>query len=162
MKKVIADHHYNTNVDHVFRFFADKEAVVNKYTSLGARNYQLKKRSDTGKILKIDARREIPVSDEVPKALRKFFGEWNKVRQQESWSLDKDGSRLCQMHIDIDGIPIRIKGKMHLTATKSGCINKVALEAKSSLPIIGNAIASFIGKLIVQQMDGEYEYIKSA
>ncbi|WP_281648735.1 DUF2505 domain-containing protein [Parendozoicomonas sp. Alg238-R29] len=162
MRKVTANHPYTIDVDDVFNFFFIEENVVAKHNSLGARKYRLKSMDESGSTVSIDSRREVPVGQEVPSALRKFAGEWNKVRQRETWTLNDDGSRHCKIRVDLDGLPVKVQGEMLITPTDEGCVNTVNIEVTSSLPLIGKMAADFVGKSIELQMEGEYEFIKSA
>lgn len=162
MRKVTASHSYSIDVNDVFSFFENEDRVSAKHDSIGARKYRLKSKNESGTTVSIDSRREVPVGQEVPSALRKFAGEWNKVRQRETWTLNDDGSRHCQLRVDLDGLPVKIQGEMHITPTDSGCVNNVDIEVTSSLPLVGKLAAEFVGKSIELQMEDEYQYIKSA
>ncbi|MTI15033.1 DUF2505 domain-containing protein [Sansalvadorimonas verongulae] len=162
MRKVTATHSYTIDVDSVFSFFADEERVTAKHETIGARRYRLKSAKETGSTLSIDSRREVPVGQEVPSALRRFTGEWNKVRQRETWTLNDDGSRHCQLRVDLDSLPVKVQGEMRITPTENGCVNNVEIEVSSSLPLVGKLAAEFVGKSIELQMEDEYEYIKGA
>ncbi|MGY0220099.1 DUF2505 domain-containing protein [Endozoicomonadaceae bacterium StTr2] len=162
MAKITAEHHYSSSVDDIFNFFSDEETISAKYDALGSRKFRLKSKSERGNTTKIDLLREAPASDAIPKALQKLLGEWNKVRQRETWTQESDGSRLCKLQVELDGVPVKIKGEMRLCPTEEGCVNKVRIEASSIIPIIGKAVTGFVSDEITKQMEEEYAYIKSA
>ena len=159
MKKVTAEHYYNCQVDDVFRFFSSEQSVADKYEALGIRKFRLRDLSESGNTLNIDARREVPAGTEIPSALRKFTGEYNKVRQREAWTLRDDGSRHCKMRVDLDGLPVRVQGEMLISPTENGCVNYVTMEVSGTLPLVGNIAAEFVVMNIEQQMESEYQYI---
>ena len=159
MKIVTAEHHYTCHVDDVYRFFSSEDMVSTKYDALGARRFRLKELSEAEGSLSMDSRREVPAGSEVPAALRKFLGDYNKIRQRESWVSRDDGSRLCTMRVDIDGVPVKIQGEMLLCPTGDGCVNHVTMEISSSIPFVGKLAAGFVAENIEHQMEAEYQYI---
>ena len=162
MKKVTAEHHYTIDAEVLSSFFTEESKVAAKYVKLGNKNYRLKSAEQSGSELHIDARHEAPAGSEVPAALKKFAGEYNKVRQREIWADKGDGSKTCQLRIDLDGVPVKIKGEMVITPTEQGCVNNVTMEVSCGLPLIGKMAAEFVGKSIQAHMEEEYNYIKSA
>ncbi|MCL6271738.1 DUF2505 domain-containing protein [Sansalvadorimonas sp. 2012CJ34-2] len=161
MKIVTVEHHYNCQVNDVYRFFSSEEIISTKYEALGARKFRLRELSEAEGSLTMDSRREVPAGSEIPAALRKFLGEYNRVRQRESWVSQDDGSRLCTMRVDIDGVPVKVQGEMLLCPTGDGCVNHVTMEISSSIPLVGKVAASFVAENIEHQMEAEYQYILS-
>ena len=159
MKKVTAKHYYNCSVDEVFRFFSNEDIIAAKYTAMGSRKFHLKDISKQSDLTKVDLLREVPASDAIPKVLKKLLGEWNKVRQSETWQVKEGGSRFCKMSIDLEGVPVKIHGKMQLDNTENGCVNHISIEARSVVPLLGKSITSFISSEILKQLENEYQYI---
>ena len=159
MKKITAHHHYTISTDELLSFFFDKAKVAEKYHHLGAQKYRLKSATMAGKNHKIDARREVPVGDEVPAALSKFIKKYNSVRQRENWTALNDGGYSCELRVDLDGMPVKVEGKMTLMPTSDGCTNNIEIQVSGSLPIVGNLAAEFVAKNIEQQLKNEYNYI---
>lgn len=162
MKKITAQHHYTINMDELLSFFFNEAKVAEKHHQLGAQKYRLKSATVIAKNHKIDSRREVPVGDEVPLALRKFVKAYNGVRQRENWTTQNDGGYTCELRVDLDGMPVKVEGKMTLIPTSEGCTNNIEINVSGSLPIIGNLAAEFVAKSIEQQIQNEYNYILKA
>ena len=151
-------HCYPHNLDTVFALFADPEFMEQKYNALGARKFKAKtvKLEDTE--LLVDTRREVPVSADTPSVIKRFVGEWNRTRQKEEWKKAADGWH-CQFKVEISGVPARIKGKMHLKPTETGCENQVSIDISTSIPLVGDTLCRFIGENIDQLAQKEFKVI---
>ncbi len=161
MKKISAQHHYTISVGELYSFFSDETKRAQKYQQLGAQKYRLKRADKHQNILELDARRQIPIGDEVPSALRKFIKDYSSVRQRETWTVNDDGQYHCELRVDIDGMPVRVQGTMVLSPTVQGCMNELSLQVTSTLPIIGHLAVEFVAKNIEQQMENEYRYMEA-
>ena len=157
--KINQTHAYSHNIDEVFALFADAEFMEKKYVALGARNFKAKTVTLEGDQLLVDTRREVPVDDSTPAALKKFVGEWNRTRQKEEWTKKADGWH-CSFKVDISGVPARINGTMHLCPTEEGCENRVVIDISSSIPFVGDALCNFIGKNVDHLVQAEYRVVK--
>ena len=151
-------HSYPHALDSVFALFADPEFIEKKYSTLGARNIKLKTVKLEESTLLVDTRREVPASDDTPAVIKKFVGEWNRSRQKEEWTKAADGWH-CQFKVEISGVPARIKGKMHLRSTDSGCENLVSIDISTSIPFVGETLCRFIGQNIEQLAQQEFKII---
>ncbi len=161
MKKITAQHSYKISTTELFSYFSDETKRAQKYQQLGAQKYRLKRAEQQQNVLTIEARRQVPVGDEVPSSLRKFVNEYNRVRQRETWTINDNGQYQGELRVDIDGIPAKVQGTMVITPTALGCTNQIALHITSTLPIIGHLVVEFVAKNIEQQMESEYSYIKA-
>ena len=160
MKRIEIEHHYGCSPDHVYGLLSTEEAMREKYTALNARHFRVKSMEETDEGLHVDTRREVPLGDDIPKGLRKFAGEYNRVRQRETWSaVDGDGYH-CTVRVDLDGIPVRIGGEMRLSAHDSGSVNTINLEVSCSVPFIGKMATEYVAGIIEQQIASEHDYIK--
>ncbi|MDB2384685.1 DUF2505 domain-containing protein, partial [Endozoicomonas sp.] len=108
--------------------------------------------------LLVDSRREVPVSEDTPAVIKKFIGEWNRTRQKEEWTKGADGWH-NHFKVDISGVPARIKGKMHLRPTETGCENAVSIDISTSIPFVGETLCRFIGQNIEQLAQQEFQVI---
>lgn len=157
--EVRAAHTYNQNVDTLFKHFADQEKVLSKHQALGARDIEVIKFEASDTSLDVIISREVPA--DVPGAMKKFLGEWNTVKQTESWSGTPGKGYKCNISIDLDGVPVTIKGTMELSADGEGCVNNVCLDVTCGIPLVGKKLAEFVGKQSKESMELEYRQIKS-
>jgi hypothetical protein len=145
-------------VEQVFAMYTDASYIETKYAEMGARKIQIDElaASDDGGF-KIRTRREMPA--DVPGALKKFLGEWNKVIQTETWTAPAaDGTRSCRIEVQLKGVPVTIKGTLTLRPEGSGSVNDVALDITCRIPLVGRKLADFVGKNAASSMDDEYAF----
>ncbi len=150
-------HRYAKDVEALFRFFSEPEVIKAKFEGVGARNVQVLESAAQGDVFRVRTQREVPA--EVPGILKKFFGEWNKVVQSETWR--KDGSsRRCEFEIDVSGAPVKMRGTMQLRPEGDGCVNDVKLSISSGVPLLGKKIVELVAESSRKGMASEYAYIR--
>jgi hypothetical protein len=157
--KCSASHQYNSSLDDVYLYFRDAELIEKKYAAVGARNIRLIRNEDTDSGFVSETERELRAN--VPAMLSSILGEYNTVQQTEVWYSEEDGSLGCDLTIAIKGVPVSIKGRMHLHENEQGTVNDVNLEIKASVPLIGSALARYVAGDCEKGMFEEYEYIKA-
>ena len=152
-------HHYQKGVAAVFKFFSDPDTIKTKYESIGARNIELLESDESDGTYSNKTQREVP--SEVPGILQKFLGAWNKVVQTEQWKAQDDGSRACDLQIDVVGVPVKVAGTMNLRPEGKGCVNEVSIKVTCGIPLIGGKLAGFVANDTKKNMDAEYDYIST-
>lgn len=152
-------HQYGQGVEAVFKFFSDLDTIRTKLESLGTRHVKILECSENGGVVTTKTEREVP--SDVPGLLQKFLGAWNKVVQTEVWRPAAGGGRVCDLKIDVVGVPVSVSGKMALMPTGSGCSNDVRIEVGCRIPFVGGVLADFVGNDTRKNMDAEYAYIKA-
>ena len=155
--KVKAKHKYPVSPDVVYKAFTDPEFYVDKFEGCGARNVEVEKSSKKGKKFSISISREVPA--QAPALLKKFIGDWNTLEQSESWKADGD-EFVNELKIKSPGVPVRIEGSMNLRPQGKGSINEVELDVTCSIPLVGRALAEFIGSDAERTLEAEYKFIK--
>jgi hypothetical protein len=88
---------------------------------------------------------------EVPSFARKLVGEELNIVQTESWSSATEAS----LHVTIPGKPGDMKGTVTLTAVDGGTTEVVAVEVKTSIPLIGGKIETLIGDMLGKAVRAE-------
>ena len=156
---VVAKHIYTQNVDAVFKHFADSEQVTSKHNALGAKNINLIAFDATNTSLEVIFEREVPT--DVPKAMKKFLGEWNHVKQTESWSGTQGKGYKCDIKIEIQGVPVSIGGTLELVPEGDGCVNNINISINCGIPLVGKKLAEVVGSQSKVSMEEEYQYIKT-
>ncbi len=150
-------HSYTQNVDTVFKHFCDSEKVQSKHEALGAKNINLAQFDASEASLNVIIEREVPA--DVPKAMKKFLGDWNLVKQTEAWTGTPGEGYNCKIEIDIHGVPVTIKGTMELSPEGEGCVNSVFLDIKCGIPLVGKKLADLVGSQSKKSMREEYQQI---
>jgi hypothetical protein len=151
-------HHYDYPADAVFKFFSDPDLIQAKFEGIGTRNVEvLECAAADGGITQ--TKREVPAN--VPGLLKKFLGAWNKVTQTEEWEQGEDGERVCDLNVEIAGVPVTVSGTMTLRSEGSGCVNDIRIKVSCSIPLVGGKLADFVAGDTEKAMDAEYDYIKT-
>ncbi|GAA5218055.1 DUF2505 domain-containing protein [Corallincola platygyrae] len=153
-------HPYPCGLEEVYLYFRDEDSVVAKYEALGARNIEMIRNEENDNGFYSESKREIPA--DVPAMLKSLLGDYNQVVQKEHWYSEDDGSLGCDLIIDLVGVPVSIKGEMHLYDVDDGCINEVVLEIDSSIPLVGGSLSRFVAGDCNKSMEQEYRYILEA
>lgn len=152
-------HSYSQDIDTVFKHFSDAGQVKAKHEALGAKEINLVQFDASDSSLNVVLEREVPA--DVPGAMKKFLGEWNHVKQTETWSGTPGQGYKCDIAIEIDGVPVTINGTMELMPEGEGCSNNVSLNFSCGIPLVGKKLAEFVGNHSKGAMQEEYRYIKS-
>jgi hypothetical protein len=88
----------------------------------------------------ITASRTLP-SDPLPDFVRKFAGETLTVRREDRWGpVGADGSREGAVLVEITGAPVRLTGRITLTAAGDGSREQVGGDLKAAIPFIGGKV----------------------
>ena len=153
-------HHFEHNVDEVFKHFFNIAKIEEKNQRLGNQNIEVEHCKIQDDIGKICISSEIAPLGDIPSALKAFHNEKNRVTQTEHWTVKSDGSYFCEYDVKIEGVPATLKGKMHLTSKGDHAVNNVSLNIKCKVPFLGKIITGFLAKDATLKMDTEYEVIK--
>lgn len=153
-------HHFEHNVDEVFKHFFNIAKIEEKNRSLGNKKLEVEHCEIQGDTGKIRISREISPSADIPSALKKFHKGKNRVTQTEYWAVKDDGSYFCEYDVEIEGVPAKLQGQMHLVSKGEDAVNNVSLNIKCKVPFLGKIITGFLAKDATLQMDTEYEIIK--
>jgi len=152
------EHHYDHPADAVFKYFSDQDLIQAKFESIGTRNVEvLDCAGADGGVTQ--STREVPAN--VPGVLKKFLGAWNKVTQTEEWGSEEGGERVCDLSVEIAGVPVNVSGTMTLRAEGQGCVNDIRIKVSCSIPLVGGKLAAFVAGDTETAMNDEYDYIKA-
>lgn len=159
---VTAIHDYKEDLDTLLRYFSEDELITEKYQKLGARNVRVNKLEETDDGFIVETQREVPAN--VPAVLKSLLGSYNTIKQKETWHWQENEQLLCHMDVEIIGVPASISGQMMFSepTDRAGVatVNNVSVTVKSSVPLIGSTLVSFICGDIKQQMEAEYEFLR--
>ncbi|OAN17841.1 hypothetical protein A3K86_02670 [Photobacterium jeanii] len=159
-------HDYQIELDNLLRFFSEEELITDKYQQLAAKNVKVLAIDETDDGFAVKTERDVPAN--VPGVLKSILGSFNTIKQNETWHWQEDESLLCKMAIEIVGVPAQITGTMRFTEpAKQGdgkvmTSNRVKVNVKSSMPLIGSTLVNFITDDIKLQMQNEYEFLQQA
>ena len=89
----------------------------------------------------------------LPSFAKKFAGKTTKAIQREDWQDHSSGS----LTIETPGKPTSIKGTITLTGSDGGTVERVELEVKAKVPLIGGKLESVMADQIREGMDVEHQ-----
>lgn len=86
----------------------------------------------------------------IPSFAKKFVGDEIEILQKETWKGDD-----ADVHITIPGKPGELRGTTRLLPAGDGTVEKVDLEVKVSIPLVGGKIEGLIADLITKALTYE-------
>ena len=89
----------------------------------------------------------------LPAFAKKFAGETTKAIQREEWDSHDHGT----LTIETPGKPTSMSGTITLTASGGGTVERVELEIKAKVPLIGGKLESLMADQVRGGMDVEQQ-----
>jgi hypothetical protein len=89
----------------------------------------------------------------LPSFAKKFAGETTKAIQREEWSDHSSGT----LTIETPGKPTSMTGTITLSASGEGTVERVELEIKAKVPLIGGKLESLMADQVREGMDIEHQ-----
>lgn len=155
--QVKVSHPYPLTADELLEFFFNEQSIQEKNQRLGAENLALTTEKFSNGQGKIHISRDVKPNSDVPKALKALQKPVNRVHQTESWSAGLNGDFHCEYTVNIDGVPAKLDGKMHIEAQGGESVIHVELTINCKVPLLGKVISQFIAKDSEMQMEAEYQ-----
>jgi hypothetical protein len=106
--------------------------------------------TDTGFTLVND---QIQPTAGLPSFAKKFAGETTKAIQREEWSSHSSGT----LRIETPGKPTSMQGTITLVGSDAGTVERVDLEIKAKVPLIGGKLESLMADQVRDGMDIEHQ-----
>lgn len=157
MKKITAKHFYPFNTATLIRAFFEEDVMRAKFEDAGAKDIAVSiTENDRGFTVEID--RKIPA--EVPDAFKSVFGDWNEVKQTETWIGSAEDGYQCDLAIEIKDVPTEIKGRMAMSFAGVLTTNEVSFEISCAIPLVGGQMEEFVGGNIKRSAEQEFLFIK--
>jgi len=100
-----------------------------------------------------------PVNDQtqptagLPSFAKKFAGETTKAIQREEWKDHSSGT----LTIETPGKPTSMNGTITLSGSGGGTVERVDLEIKAKVPLIGGKLESLMADQVREGMDVEHQ-----
>jgi class 3 adenylate cyclase len=103
-------------------------------------------------------------ADMIPANFRSFVGSQLELRQTEAWAepIPHDSSeRYGTFDLEVVGAPVRIAGRIKLSAADRGSVLTYSGEVSASIPLFGATIEKAVGKAITEVLESEEELINN-
>ncbi|KGN32319.1 hypothetical protein N802_18315 [Knoellia sinensis KCTC 19936] len=80
-------------------------------------------------------------TDDLPDIARSFVGSTLTIAEVQTWgSPAPDGTRVAELHVQIKGAPMTLKGTVRLSPNGSGSVQEIDGDVKVSVPLIGGKL----------------------
>jgi uncharacterized protein YndB with AHSA1/START domain len=141
MARMQVTHHYDADVETVYRLISEPAFIERKYTAQGATEITIES-VDTDGAIRNEIRRKVTI--DLPGFAKKVMSPTNTMVQNEQWSPpDADGRRVCAYTVEIQGVPSRIKGTVTLAPDAGGTSQDIEADVKVSIPLLGGKLEKF-------------------
>lgn len=141
MARMRVSHHYDADVETVYRLISDPAFIERKYAGLGATDIVIETEEVDAAVHNVIRRK---VTIDLPGFAKKVMSPTNTVVQTEQWSTpDAQGNRVCAYTVEVQGVPSRIKGTVTLTPADGGTSQDIEADVKVSIPLLGGKLEKF-------------------
>lgn len=148
---------YPVPVDSLFEVFTDRAFYESRFSGSG--ELELVHFGPRGGRFVIDMRRHVVTRPDakIPPLVKRFVRDVNVVHTVMEWDLSKGDARRGVHRFRIEGMPLEVVGSAHLEPRPAGCANRMVLEVKCSVPLIGGKIAEMAGERAHSTLDKDYK-----
>lgn len=106
--------------------------------------------SVTGECVEIE---QVLAADGIASFARKFVGEEIVIHQREEWTTPSS----ADVQVAIPGKPGDVVGTATLAESAGGTLERVDLEIRVGIPLVGGKLEALVGDLLGQALDKEHE-----
>lgn len=157
MTTVSAKHFYSINSVTLITAFNDEEVIRAKLADSGAKDVSITiSTNEDG--FQVEINRTMPA--DVPGALKSFVGEWNQIRQTETWTGSAEQGYQCQLAIEIEDVPVTITGTMNMTSQGLLTTNHVQIDISCGIPLLGGQVEKFVAASVEKSVAQEFAFLK--
>jgi hypothetical protein len=155
--RVHVRHSLKTDVASAVRACTEVKSLEATYAELGGSDIKIKREGRAPNV-RIRITRKMPVNP--PAAIRLLVPSTNDVSHTENWRADDDG-HVADIIVEIQGVPVTIKGTKALRPEKSGCAIEWEFDVTSGVPLLGSVLAAFGAEQLKGNLEDEYRILKS-
>lgn len=163
--KLHHEDNYVLPVADLFAVFTDKAFYEARFNSAHSETEFVEFGPRGGRFI-IDVRRHVRVNPEshIPAIARRFVRDVNVLHTVIEWDLSKGDSHRGVHRFQIEGVPVEVTGSMHLEPRAAGSANRMELNIKCTIPLIGGKIADLVGerakKSLVKDHKATLKYLR--
>jgi hypothetical protein len=159
MARMQVTHHYDADVDTVYRLISDPAFIERKYASQGATDIVIDSDESGGTVNNVIRRK---VTIDLPGFAKKVMSPTNTMVQTEHWSPpDAEGRRVCAYTVEVQGVPSKIAGTVTLSPAAGGTSQDIEADVKVSIPLLGGKLEKFAIESGTKQLAGEAEFTQA-
>lgn len=158
MKKITIKHFYSFELDTLLKAFKDEDILQQKFGYNRAKDISINI-EDTATGFVVSSARQVP--SDVPRALRSVLGDWNQLKQMETWQGSNEEGFTGDIQVDIEDVPVNISGTMKLTSSGILTTNEIEMRVSCSIPLLGGQLERFVIANIEESLANEHTFIKN-
>jgi uncharacterized protein YndB with AHSA1/START domain len=147
---------YNATVDRVFALLTDPKWLEARSTALGELSASVKARKSGGRVSLTMTRR---VKRDLPALVAKVMSPEADLVFEETWSAEADDGRTGTLTMDAIGQPVKMTAEFELFPASKGCVYRITHHCKSSVPLVGGAVAKFALGQVESGCADEFAYL---
>ena len=134
----------------------DREFLRAKYEAIGSRRLDFRECGPDGALYRIEWTRE--VRSNPPGFAKKFLAEWNRLEEIMEWTVLANGSLQGDYLGKVAGFPGELKGAFDVVAADTGCAERIRMQARVNIPLVGKKIGSFVEDDARRNLAQEHAY----
>ncbi len=155
--RLSAEIHYDVAPDVVFAMLVDPRFQERKCLATGAVEHTVDVTVADDGGARITTRRRLPTED-VPDFVRSFMGATLTVVEVDDWGpAQADGGRSGSVSVDIVGAPVRLSGRLELSADGGQTHESIEGDVKASVPLVGGKIEQAVEPALLAAIRAEQE-----
>lgn len=149
---------YPLPVADLFAVFTDKSFYEARFSTQGGETEYVEFGPRGGRFY-INMRRHVAMKPgaQIPAFARRFVRDVNVLHTVMEWDLSKGETHRGVYRFSIDGVPVEVTGHMHLEPRPDGCVQRVEMHVKCSIPLIGGKIAEMVAERAQKSLQKDYK-----
>jgi len=148
---------HSRDVDTVFAFITDADALTKRGKALGERDVKVEVTESDG-VTHVRIARE--VEQELPGFAKKLFKPVNVVVEREEWQSEGE-RKVAKGHLKVVGTGATFDSTISLSPSQTGCVYEIDFTVTAKAPLIRKKLEAFIGDTALQSLQRQHEYYAS-
>lgn len=142
----------------LFRVFTDRAFYEDRYAKSEGETEFVHFGPRGGRFV-IDVRRHVRMraGANIPAIAQRFVRDVNVLRTVMEWDLSQGESHRGTYRFEIERVPVEVAGHMHLEPHPAGSRNRIEVNVRCTIPLIGGTIAGMLGERAGKSLKKDYE-----
>lgn len=83
------------------------------------------------------------------------------ANDSEKWQGSIESGYRCELHIEISGVPVSIKGQMDISSSGILTTNIIEIQVSCGIPLVGGQLESLVAQDVEKSVAKEFAFIKA-
>ena len=138
----------------VFAMLADEDYVRARAESTGGADVEVSVR-EIGDTVEITNARSVPA--DVPAYAQGMVGDTIRITERHIWGPDAGGRREGTFEATFGGVPVAVRGRLHLAPDGAGSVATLEGQILASVPLVGRKVEQLVHDQIAAALVIEQE-----